>query len=45
MSRFLTTSEGYEVIQKIWAEIPPAQKLMAGADRLVFSFMTRDMIS
>jgi hypothetical protein len=33
------------VIQKIWAEIPPAQKLIAGAERLVFSLMIRDITS
>lgn len=41
MRRCLTTSDGYEVSQKIWAEIPPAQKLTAGADRFVFSLNQR----
>lgn len=41
MRRCLTTSDGYEVIQKIWAEIPPAQKLMAGVDRFEFSLNQR----
>ena len=35
MMRCLITSEGYDVIQKIWAERPPAQKLTAGVDRWV----------
>lgn len=45
MSLFLTTSEGYDVIQKIWAESPPAQKLIAGAGSAVFSRMNREIIS
>lgn len=43
--RFFTTSDGYDMIQKIWAEIPPAQKLITGADRLVRSLISRDRTS
>jgi hypothetical protein len=35
MTLCFTTSLGYEVSQKTCAESPPAQKLMAGAERLV----------
>ena len=35
MIRCFTTSEGYDVIQKICAERPPAQKLIAGVEREV----------
>ena len=33
MMRCLTTSDGYEKIQNICADSPPAQKLTAGSDR------------
>lgn len=36
MMRCFTTSDGYEVSQKICADKPPAQKLIAGADSEVF---------
>lgn len=32
MMRCFTTSDGYDVIQKICAERPPAQKLTAGVE-------------
>lgn len=32
MIRCLTTSDGYDVSQKICADKPPAQKLIAGVD-------------
>ena len=35
MIRCFTTSDGYDVIQKICAERPPAQKLMDGVEREV----------
>ena len=35
MMRCFTTSLGYDVIQKICADNPPAQKLTAGVDRFV----------
>lgn len=37
MIRCLTTSDGYEVSQKTWAERPPAQKLMEGVESCVWS--------
>lgn len=43
--RCFTTSEGYDVSQKIWAEIPPAQKLIRGADMLVLLVMNRVRMS
>lgn len=45
MIRCLTTSDGYEVSQKICADMPPAQKLIAGADKFVRSFNRREMTS
>ena len=41
MIRCLTTSEGYDVSQNIWADRPPAQKLIAGAEREVWLFKKR----
>jgi hypothetical protein len=38
MMRCLTTSDGYEKIQNICADSPPAQKLTAGSDRGVYCF-------
>lgn len=45
MSRCFTKSDGYEVIQNSWADSPPAQKLMAGLDILVRSFIIRVRMS
>lgn len=45
MMRCLIMSDGYDVIQKICAEMPPAQKLMAGVDKLERSLSIRVKIS
>ena len=43
--RCFTTSAGYELSQKSWAESPPAQKLMAGCERAVCVAIRREIQS